>query len=479
VAKLSTIQDLIQSLSKAEKRRFRLASNHQGGDKSYLQLFDFYLKHPDADLHAVKHHFKFKPKLQIGVLNDYLYQRLLANLKSLHQRGSVDFQIRELLQQAEVLFDRELVNQSHKTLQRAEQLASEYHRHALLCDIYNLQRKIVLTKDGPVKAASTLKDWSDKHQIAITCLGENLELWQALFSLGQGASVIGKTLSRQQLQNSDNLQANILRLHIRYADSILNNQIKQGLQAISLLIVTLEQHPLLIEDDPNGYVTTVNNKISLLLFLNDHKEINSLFERLHGLTQRYRIRRGGPSLNRQLLRSYNIELEYYREQFQIDAGYALIPKVNNFLQKIAEILPDEYRLMIFYQFAFFAFTAGEYRQAMQWLNKLNRVTPAQLRPDLRIQAKLLNLCLLFQFNQVSALKYAIDNTRRFIKKHHLATATGSSIVKIFSRLSDLDSYPDQSLLTQIRAELSELAPSPDQRAYLMWLDRYAGHIAVS
>lgn len=472
MAKIDELRQLIESLSKTEKRRFRLDCGSNGADKHYLALFDFYLRHPGADAKTVKQAFASRAHPQLSVQNNYLYQRILSSLKSSHQRGSIDFQIREWIQQAEVLFDRDLMLQAEATLKRAEKLAAAFHRHALLCDIYNLQRKIIVTKDGAPQALERLTLWADQYGDAIACLRENVALWSALFKLSEQQPLPASKATTRLLTNSDNLQANILRQHIRFANSILNNQVEQGMEAITQLIDLLEQHPALIEDDPNGYVTSVNNKISILLYIDKKDEILPLFERLHQLHKHYRIRSVNPSLNRQLLRSYNIELEYHRERCHFDQGWRLIPAVNEFLEKNKSIVPADYWLMIYYQFAFFSFVAGEFRQATQWLNKLNRISPPGLRPDIRLQAKLLNLFLLYQFNQLNALKYAIDNCRRFIKKQNLHTEFNETVLKIFSRLCRLDAKRSDNDAEQSVTALTQFPQTPETRAYIEWFSRH-------
>ena len=471
MAKLAELQQLIQSLSKSEKRHFRLASQGQDSQPIYLRLFDFYAQNPTADSELVKRRCKLPPHQQLSVLNTYLYQRILSSLKSLHQRSSVDFQIREYLQQAEVLFDKELIRQTEIALRQAEALAQKYHRHALLCDVYQLQRKLILTRDGPVKGAKALAAWADKQQTNLQYLQEVHPLWLTLIDLGRGVRVSDKAHAISNLQASDNIQANILRLHIKYAHHIMSNELETGLAAIGELIDLLERHPLLIADDPNGYVTTINNKISLLLLIDNKQEAPELFARLHRLQERFKIRRSNPSLNRQLLRSYNIELEFLRERMAIDAGLAQIDDINEFLRKNKDIVPDEYYLMIYYQFAFFTFAAARYRQAQQWVSQINRYTPLLLRPDIRAQAKLLNLCLLFQFDQLNTLKYAVDNTRRFIKKQNLQTPSNQTLLKIFSRLSLAQAGQTPAILAQATQELTQLETSPEIQVYLAWLQR--------
>jgi len=466
MVKLSELQQLIGSLSKAEKRQFRLAC---GSNKAYLQLFDFYLSNPDADTKRVKRKLGSSTAQQLSVKNDYLYQRLMQCLKHLHARASVDFQIREHIQHAEVLFDRDLILQSQAELKRAEDLARRFHRPVLLNDIHNLQRKILLTKEGPVKAADALNTWANEHAKALAHEQENLGLWQDLIALGQGKALSSKRSASAPQIDSDNLPANLLRLHIQFANSVMNNQIEQGLQAITRLIALTEQHPFLIEDDPNGYVTTINNKISLLLYLKDKDELQALFQRLHQLHTRYRIRRVNPSLNRQLLRSYNIELEYYRENFDIEEGLRLIPAVNTFMEKNRLIVPNDYWLMIYYQFAFFNFAAENFRQASTWLNKLNRISPLPDNPTLRLQAKILNLCLLYQFNQLGTLKYAVENTRRFAKNHTIDLPAYQYLIKLFSRLCLTQDKLVKKQLQRGQQELAQQPTSADTRAYLAWL----------
>ena len=49
--------DLVKSLSKSEKRFFKLSSSLQTGEKNYLQIFDAIEKQPNYDEAALKKQF--------------------------------------------------------------------------------------------------------------------------------------------------------------------------------------------------------------------------------------------------------------------------------------------------------------------------------------------------------------------------------------------------------------------------------------
>ena len=116
------------------------------------------------------------------------------------------------------------------------------------------------------------------------------------------------------------------------------------------------------------------------------------------------------------LRSYNIELEIYRDLKTWDKGILLIEKIQLFLMQHQKIISDVYLLMLWYQFAYIYFMANDFDNALKWVNEIiNRKFDAE-RKDLESYARLLNLMIHFELGNVMMLKYSVDNTRRWLRK---------------------------------------------------------------
>jgi len=116
---------LIASLSKAEKRHFRLfVTRNQASDELlFLQLFDMIDKHNDYDEALILKKIPQIKKRQLSNLKAHLYKQLLLSLRLLSRNYNVDIEIRERIDYAKVLYNKGLYRQSLEMLDKAKSSA--------------------------------------------------------------------------------------------------------------------------------------------------------------------------------------------------------------------------------------------------------------------------------------------------------------------------------------------------------------------
>jgi hypothetical protein len=144
--------DLIKSLSKSEKRYFRMLSslNSRGGSNKYMQLFDLIDAQDSYDEQQTRAAFakKFSAR-HFSESKYYLYNAILRALHLYDAEGSVDVQIVTALHQAMILYQRNLFRQSEKILARAREQAIENERWHLAVDAQHLEYMIETQKGTP------------------------------------------------------------------------------------------------------------------------------------------------------------------------------------------------------------------------------------------------------------------------------------------------------------------------------------------
>src|SRR5690242_601625 len=87
MAKTSSLILLVNSLTKAEKRHFKLSAGLQNGSKNYLDLFDLLEKRGILKADELKKKFKLlHPKSSFEITSKYLYATLMESL--LHLKTS-------------------------------------------------------------------------------------------------------------------------------------------------------------------------------------------------------------------------------------------------------------------------------------------------------------------------------------------------------------------------------------------------------
>jgi hypothetical protein len=101
-----SLHELIGSLTKTEKRYFKLhVTRHSGNDESnMILLFDFIAKQEQYDEAALFHHFKGKAFLnQFSTVKKRLYDHIMEALHLFHANASLEAQLSQMLHQATIL----------------------------------------------------------------------------------------------------------------------------------------------------------------------------------------------------------------------------------------------------------------------------------------------------------------------------------------------------------------------------------------
>lgn len=111
---------LIKSLSKAEKRYFRLACRQAETASNYLKLFDAMDAQEEYDEKAIRKKFKKETFCnQLHVTKSYLRQFILKSLRNFHTKISKDAELKDALRNVEILFHKELYPLCYGELKKA------------------------------------------------------------------------------------------------------------------------------------------------------------------------------------------------------------------------------------------------------------------------------------------------------------------------------------------------------------------------
>ena len=122
---------LIHSMTKAEKRYFKLYSNLQEGDKVYLTLFA--LMEECSSVEEVARRFGVDAgESSFDIAVKHLYKVVVDCLLHLRSRYDIQARISNRMAEAEILFRCGLLQAATEELSRAKKLAGQYEMTALL-----------------------------------------------------------------------------------------------------------------------------------------------------------------------------------------------------------------------------------------------------------------------------------------------------------------------------------------------------------
>ncbi|MFM2000264.1 MAG: hypothetical protein RL204_2211, partial [Bacteroidota bacterium] len=136
--------DLIKSLSKSEKRFFKLQSSLQSGDKNYVRLFDCIDRMEEYDEEQIKKLFKGEKFIKhLPSEKNHLYKLILKSLRSYYSDTSVSSMLKQEIKNIEILYNKALFDECNKFLVRAKKLAIKYEKFYYHFELINWEKTLL------------------------------------------------------------------------------------------------------------------------------------------------------------------------------------------------------------------------------------------------------------------------------------------------------------------------------------------------
>ena len=175
---------LVKSLTKSEKRNFKLYANRIQGSNplKFIQLFDVIDKASDYSDEVILKKIQTVEKKQLANLKRHLYKQILISLRLVHIEKNIDIEIREQIDFARILYGKGMYMQSLKILDRISKIAYDNHQDLLHLEILEFQkfieaRHITRSRKVKNKMESLLQESFRRSKIAhITSKLSNLNI---------------------------------------------------------------------------------------------------------------------------------------------------------------------------------------------------------------------------------------------------------------------------------------------------------------
>ncbi len=432
---------LIKSLSRTEKRYLRIHFKHAHKEAIYFQLLTAIDRQEVYDEAAIKVKFKeHKFVKHFHLSKRYLYDLILQALRNYHREISQKAIVNDLLKNVEILYLKGLYPLAERDCKQAARIAATYELETAKLDVLFWQRKLIQAQaPGDRTRIGALVQ---EQQEVITDLQQLNSLWHQLLQLSPDPS-----------NPRPSLQARILQANVDYLQLLQDRKIQDAEITLTKLVNDLEQYPKRLKNDPSIWPANLNNLLGLLLF--EKKQAPAL-----ALIQKAKVFYASlPQLDtptiRLILRTYNIELELYRDRRDSLAAQAAIDDIQTFLQNQKGNVPTSYLLSFWFQFANLYFLEGDYDQSLHWINRVLNNKFKGERMDLQRYIRWLNLMVHTELENYFVLRYYVGSMRRFLKKHKLLTAYEQLLLRFFVQISTIGESDMKAAFAKLYRQLSD------------------------
>lgn len=446
---------LIKSMSRSEKRYFKLYTTHDNGSANYIKLFDAIDEQEEYDEVAIKTKFAGASFIkQLHVTKNYLHGLILDSLRSFHGNISKDAELKDYLRNVELLFNKELYVICETELRKAEKIAEEYELLTGRIEVMSWKRKLKQALE-PYNYEALNNIVAEQGELIDTLSNSNThwkamvtETWKAM-SRNVPKEIVGLKVKPKQATTLDALVLQHNTAYIKHFSKGISTKAEKELRK---LIALLEEKPKRLLEDPAPYISTVNNLASYLVFSKRDKDALELINKAKEQYNRLRITTEKKSMLKQILRTYNLELELYRDS-KNKPDLTMVADTGQFVMANKNKLPKEYLISLWYQLAYIYYEQGEYENAQSWINNILNSKFPDMRLDLQKYARMLNMVIHFEQKNYFVLRYFAQSTRRFIQKHSVSQPYDEPVIKFFIKASDKPEYEHKELYKELYCAL--------------------------
>lgn len=479
---------LIKSLSKAEKRNFKLYVNrfHKQGNTKSLLLFDSMDKLDTYSENLILSKKSGISKKNLPNLKRHLYKQILTSLRLIHINKEIDIEIREQLDFARILYGKGMYMQSLKILERIKRIAVEHHQDILHLEILDFQKKIEARHITHSRQAGKIEDllsdavrrsWVTYAASRFSSLNIQIHGWYIENGLAITAEQRQAVRSFYKKQTPDELEADRMTFHekvnLHQANMWLHYillDLKKSQDFALNWINLFDADHVLKEKDPDLYIRGYYYLLSLLFMQGDTSGLGHYFRKLN-----YFIQSQMESFNEnsqmvafvyQQLSALNYDLSQKNFHSILDKEEEVLRKIDRF----QDLLDPHRAILFYYKFAYAQFALRDFEECLLRINKILRFSDGFLRADILYTVRLLQIICHVELGNFDVASHLISSCKRSFAQRPDVSPLQRSFLNFLNRWCKTSPDKIRQLQFTYWLEARSLLSSPREFRYRLFFD---------
>lgn len=476
---------LVKSLSKSEKRQFKLYVGRLGvnDDSKFLLLFNILDKMSDYDEQIILKKGIVK-KQQLSNLKAHLYKQILISLRlnPLHQ--NIRVQIREQLDFATILYHKGLYKQSLKILDKAKNLAINYEEKNIAYEILELEKIIesqYITRSISNRADELTiqaKKLNTQNILASKLSNLSLQLYGLFLKTGYVKND-AEYLKVKKYFNNRLPKYDIKNLGFReklwlYQSYLWYSFLIQDFLACYKYsrkwINLFHSNPEMMKLNPVFFLRGNQYLLEALFYIRHHQKFKFALDELESVTQEIWFPKNDNVESLTFLYVYSNKFNLHFMEGTFREG---LPLVNEVLEgiKVHRSRIDEHHIMVFYyKIASLYFGIGENRKCIEFIDKIISNKSLSMREDLLCFSRVLNLVAHYEAGLDYNLEALIKSTYKFLLRMEDLYEVQKEMITFLRSLGDI--YPSQlrTEFIKLHKKLKTYEDHPYESRAFLYLD---------
>ncbi|NNF01589.1 MAG: hypothetical protein HKN22_02805 [Bacteroidia bacterium] len=472
------VYDLVKSLSKQEKRYFKLyASRHLvKGSNKHLIMFDVFSTAKDFDEQKLKEKISDKAlRKRFSVAKYQMGQHVLRSLAAFHSFNSVDARIHEKIQQIQILYQKALLEQCNKLIRSTKEFCYKYEKYNFLIQLIDIERENYIISKFHKTAASEIAVLKTEKKIVL----EKMRSIKACMDLADEFYLLRNTIGRVRNSEQRTKLNQLVSVPVFAEESLaftplakvwwhraqvgygfLVGNTKHWLEHAYKMVTVFDENADLISDNVRFYLSS----LFILAYAQFDSKLTDDFKLT--LNRMKQVEFDHPRSMDMIVRGYmfetiyTLELRYYIKSGKFKEAKKCVKEINDLLPQFEQKIAVSDELVLWYCMACVQFGLKDYRKCINWLNKVIETAHTETREDIQSAVRILNLICHYELEHSEYLPYVYRSTVRFLSQRKRLFPMEKLFLSYLRKVNDVINRAE---LKRIFEELGEKLESEKNR----------------
>lgn len=476
---------LVKSLSKSEKRQFKLYVGRLGvnSDAKFLALFNLLDKIKTYDEKVILASGIVK-KAQLSNLKAHLYKQILVSLRLNPVNQNIRVQIREQLDFATILYQKGLYKQSLKILDKAKATAIENEEKNIAYEIVELEKIIetqYITRSIPDRAdelAVQAKELSAQNVMTSKLSNLSLQLYGMMLKVGYVRSDEDYQKVKEYFErhlpkyNIEDLGFReklwLYKAHLWY--SFLVQDFLSSYKYASKWVDLFYSNKEMIYLNPVFFLKGNHYLLESLLYVKYSSQFRQTLDAFERMIESKEFPKNDNivSLSFLYLNANKLNLHFLEGTF--DKGLYLVKIIEYGINKHKDRIDAHHVMLLYYKIACLYFGNGDNRTCIQYLKRIINNRNLKMREDLMCFARVLSLVAHYEAGMDYHLEVQLKSTYKFLLKMNDLHAVQKEMIKFLRNLGSIYPHELMAEFQKLYTELKKYEDHPYEKRAFLYLD---------
>lgn len=427
----TNLHELIQSLTKSEKRYFSLFAKRHiiAGENKYIKLFNCIEKQKEYNETKVKQALNYKQTYaNLAAEKAYLKELILKSLKHFHEKNFIDSILYDRLIQIEILYEKGLYEMGFELIDKSVALAVKH-------EMFLIHSQLLIWKINYAIKLNTFESIFTDSAIASKNAALFLETINYKKSYHELFLIANKA---EEVKNSKQIKETILKLkpisklavpqsymgaHYYYAIlsfiAVIENDTKNTIHYFEKDVNIFKKNRLFCEDEPNLYLNSANNYIFALIMGGELKKAEIEIDDLQKITDSLKL-----TIQQKARTFINIvdnKLLILSKQYKWEAAFIAAKEIEKDFAVYEKYIDLPRKTYLYFSFANIYFFSKHFKLTNKFLNRI-----IASRKDKEADTSLIALAMIIQLitmiesQEMLLFKNKLTSTRKYIKQESVS-----------------------------------------------------------